>query len=56
MEIFQVASGNSVNVYTDCVTGFVRKYIEAVVPTVTITTYPNQKQWIDGSIRANHHI
>ena len=39
------------DVYTDTVTEFIRKCISDVVPTVTIKTYPNQKPWLDGSIR-----
>ncbi|CDQ62704.1 unnamed protein product [Oncorhynchus mykiss] len=31
---------------------FISKCIGDVVPTVTIITFPNQKPWIDGSIRA----
>ncbi|KAK6305329.1 hypothetical protein J4Q44_G00241090 [Coregonus suidteri] len=50
--MFRVASEDSFDVYTDSVTGFIRKCIEDVVPTVMIRTYPNQKQWVDGSIRA----
>ena len=30
---------------------FIRKCIGNVVPTATIKTFPNQKPWIDGSIR-----
>jgi hypothetical protein len=43
-EMFQFASENSIDVYTDSVTGFIRKCIEDVNPTVTIKTLnPNQK-------------
>ena len=49
--MFRVASENIIEVYTDTVTEFIRKCIGDVVPTVTIKTYPNQKPWIDGSIR-----
>ena len=51
-EMFRVASENSIDVYTDSVTGFIRKCIEDVDSTVTIITYPNQKLWIDSSIHA----
>ena len=51
-DIFWVASENNIDEYTDTVTEFIRKCIEDVVPTVTIKTYPNQKQWIDVSIHA----
>ena len=35
---------------TTSVTGFINKCIDDVVPTVTVHTYPNQKQWISGKI------
>ena len=34
------------------VSEFIRKCIGDVIPTVTTKTYPNQKLWIDGSIRS----
>ena len=37
--------------YNTSVIGFINKYIDDVVPTVTIRTYPNQKPWITGNIR-----
>ena len=51
-DMFRVASENNIDIYTDRVTEFIRKCIGDVVPAVTIKTYPNQKLWIDGSIRA----
>jgi hypothetical protein len=36
--------------YTTSVTGFINKYIDDVVPTVTVRTYRNQKPWITGNI------
>ena len=50
-DMLQVASENNIDIYTDMVTEFIRKCIVDVIPTVTIKTYPNQKPWIDGSIR-----
>jgi hypothetical protein len=50
--MFQVASEDSIDVYADSVSKFIRKSIGDVVPTVTIKTFPNQKPWVDGSIRA----
>ena len=49
--MFQVASDSNINEYTDTVTEFIRKCIGDVVATVTIKTNPDQKPWIDGSIR-----
>ena len=50
--MFQVASDNNIDVHTGTVTEFIRNFIADVVPTVSIKTYPMQKSWIDGSIRA----
>jgi hypothetical protein len=50
--MFRVASGNKIDVYTDSVTGFIRKCIRDDAPTVTIKAYSNQKPGIDGSIHA----
>ena len=50
--MFRVASENNIDIYTDTVTVFIRKWIGNVLPTVSIKTYPNQKTWIDVSIRA----
>ena len=43
-DMFQVASENNMDIYADSVSEFIRKCIGDVVPTVTIKTYPNQKQ------------
>jgi hypothetical protein len=36
-------SSDGIEVYTTSVTGFIKKFIEDVVPTETVRTYPNQK-------------
>jgi hypothetical protein len=43
-------SSDGIEEYTTSVTGFINKCINAVVPTVTERTYPNQKPWITGNI------
>jgi hypothetical protein len=43
-EMFRVASENSIDVYTDSVTEFIKKCIEDVVRTVTIRSYPPPKK------------
>jgi hypothetical protein len=48
---FWVASENNIDIYADSVSEFIKKCIGDVVATVTIKTYPDQKLWIDGSIR-----
>ena len=50
-DMFRVASENNIDI-CDSVSEFIRKCIGDVVPNVTIKTFPNQKPWIDGSIRA----
>ena len=50
--MFRVASDSKIDVHADTVSEFIRKCIGDVVPTVTTKTFPNQKLWIDGSIRA----
>ena len=42
---------NGIEEYTTFVIGFINKYIDDVVPTVTVRTYPNQKPWITGNLR-----
>ena len=51
-DMFRIESNNNIDVYADSVSEFISKCIGDVVPTATIKTFPNQKPWIDGSIRA----
>ena len=44
-------SSNGIEEYTTSVIGFINKWIEDVVPTLTAHTYPKQKPWITGNIR-----
>jgi hypothetical protein len=44
-------SSNGIEEYTTSVIGFINKCINDVFPTVTVSTYPNQKPWITGNIR-----
>ena len=43
-------SFDGIKKYTSSVTGFIKKCIDHVIPTVTVRTSPNQKLWITGSI------
>jgi hypothetical protein len=43
-------SSNSIDVFTTTVTGFIRKCIDDVVPTVTVLLYLNQKPRVNGEI------
>ena len=42
-------SFDGIEEYTTSVTSFINEYIEDIVPTVTVRTYPNQKPWITGT-------
>ncbi len=50
--MFQAASDDDIEAYSDTVTCFIRKCIEDVVPTKTIRIYPNQKTWINSDVRS----
>jgi hypothetical protein len=43
-------SSNGIEEYTTSVSSFINKCIDKVEPTVTVSTYPNQKPWITGNI------
>uniref|UniRef100_A0A8C7KLB1 Alkylated DNA repair protein AlkB homologue 8 N-terminal domain-containing protein n=1 Tax=Oncorhynchus kisutch TaxID=8019 RepID=A0A8C7KLB1_ONCKI len=49
--MFCIASDNNIDEYADSVCEFIRTCVEDVIPIATIKTFPNQKPWIDGSIR-----
>ena len=50
-DVFWIASNNNIDEYADSVSEFISKCISNVVPAASIKTFPNQKPWIDGSIR-----
>ncbi len=50
--MFQAASDDDIEAYSDSVTCFIRKCIQDVVPTKTIRIYPNQKPWINRDVRS----
>ncbi len=49
--MFRAVSEDDIEAYSDTVTCFIRKCIEDVVPTKTISIYPNQKPWINSNVR-----
>jgi hypothetical protein len=51
-DMFRITSNNNIDEYADSVSEFISKCIGDVVPAASIKTFPNQKPWIDGSIRA----
>ena len=51
-EMFRESADNNVSVFTDVVTSFVATRIDDVVPMLMVKSFPNQKPWVDRSIRA----
>ena len=51
-DMFRIASKNNIDEYANSVSESIRKCICDVIPMAMIKTFPNQKPWIDGSIRA----
>ncbi len=51
-DMFQAASDDDIEAYSDTVTCFICKCIEDVVPTKTIRIYPNKKPWINSDVRS----
>ncbi len=45
-------SDDDIEEYSDSVTCFIRTCIEEVIPTKTISIYPNQKPWINSDVRS----
>ncbi len=50
-DMFRVSSSD-VSVFTDVALSFVNTLTEQATETMTVTTFPNQKPWVDGTIRA----
>ncbi len=51
-DMFRAASDDDIEEYSDSVTCFIRTCIEEVIPTKTISIYPNQKPWINSDVRS----
>ncbi|KAI3354592.1 hypothetical protein L3Q82_019091 [Scortum barcoo] len=47
-----VFKDTDINTYTDAVIGYIGKCIDDVVPRITVQTFPNQKPWVNGEVRA----
>ncbi|KAI3373371.1 hypothetical protein L3Q82_006667 [Scortum barcoo] len=47
-----VFKDTDINTYTDAVIGYIGKCIDDVVPRITVRTFPNQKPWVNGEVRA----
>ncbi len=50
--MFQAASDDDIEAYSDSVSCFIGKCIEDVVPTKTLHIYPNQNPWINSDVRS----
>ena len=51
-QMFFVAADGDINEYTDSVSSYISKCIDDVVPRVSVRTFPNQKPWVNGNVRA----
>ncbi|KAK0149801.1 ABC transporter G family member 23 [Merluccius polli] len=49
-EVFWEATAD-IHEYTDTVMSFIQKCVEDIVPTKTVCVFPNQKAWLDHSVR-----
>ena len=50
-EMFQTSSSD-VSEFTETVVDFITTLADNIVPTRTVKIFPNQKPWVDSSIRA----
>lgn len=50
--MFCVAADGDIDKYTDSVSAYISKCIDDVVPRVSVRTFPNQKPWVNGNVRA----
>lgn len=50
-DMFRNSSDDDVSVFTEAVVGFIGKLAEDTVEKKTIRTFPNQKPWVDKTIR-----
>lgn len=50
-DMFRRSSDDSIKEFTETVLAFIGKLVDDVVPKVTTRTYPNQKPWVNHSIR-----
>ncbi len=51
-DMFQAASDDNIETYSNTVMHFIRKCIEGVVPKKSIRIYPNQKPWINSDVQS----
>ncbi|XP_060799566.1 E3 ubiquitin/ISG15 ligase TRIM25-like [Neoarius graeffei] len=50
-DLFWHSSGDDINVFTEAVVGFIGKLAEDCAPKSIVRTFPNQKPWVDNTIR-----
>jgi len=46
-----LSSSGDISEFTDAVTSFIATLVDTIVPMVKVRSFPNQKLWVDGSIR-----
>lgn len=54
-QMFQDAAGDNIQEYTDSVICYINKCTEDVVPSINVKSFPNQKPWVNGEVRAKEH-
>ena len=50
-DMFRFSSGGDINELTEAVVGFIGKMVEDATPIYPIRTLPNQKPWVDKTVR-----
>ena len=51
--MFREAADGDINEYTDTVSSYIQHCIDDVVPKKAVWSFPNQKPWVDATVRAN---
>ncbi|KAL6474343.1 hypothetical protein MHYP_G00179040 [Metynnis hypsauchen] len=49
--MFQYSSDGDLHLFADSVVSFVGKLVDDSIPKVIVRTFPNQKPWVDKTIR-----
>jgi len=50
-----LSSSSDVSEFTDVATSFIGMLEDTIIPTIKVRSFPNQKPWVDGSIRDTLH-
>lgn len=50
-DLFRHSSGDDIKMFTEVVVGFIGKLVEDCAPKSKVRTFPNQKPWVDNTVR-----